>query len=350
MKLPAALLFVICLPCALAWSAPPCARHLKVGVVLPLTGGPVSSGEAVRNGILLAAERFDSGNCVEFIFEDDQLQPKMTVSAVQKLVETDRAGALIVYGTPTSLAVNAYTERSRIPLIALSILDKVVEGKNYVMKHWCTAERLHEAVSREVGKRGYKTIAVVSTVNDAMLKLRDLMVQERGPQIVLNEEFLKTDYDFRTIATRIREQRPAAVYVLLYPPQAAPFMKMLRESGFKGEAFGVHNLEDPAEVSASSGAMVGMWLANGDDSAGENYRADYEKRFSQKPSLGGANGFDAAKMLIESLQSGADLNDYLHRLADFSGAFGHYSAAPSNDFNIPAVIKEIRPEGFVKRG
>ena len=66
-----------------------CHKKLKVGVSLPLSGGMVASGEAVKNSILLAKTKYDKAQCVEFLFEDDQFQAKNTVTAVQKLLNID---------------------------------------------------------------------------------------------------------------------------------------------------------------------------------------------------------------------------------------------------------------------
>jgi branched-chain amino acid transport system substrate-binding protein len=139
---------------------------------------------------------------------------------------------------------------------------------------------------------------VVSTQNDAMLGLRDLFGASKIAQVVLDEEFTRDSFDFRTVIARIIAAKVDAVYVLLFPPQSAPFMRQLREQGFKKDAFGVHNVEDPHEVAASDGAMIGMWLANGDETAGEDYPAQYLRRFGVASALGGGSGFDAAKMFI----------------------------------------------------
>lgn len=245
-----------------------CQKTLKIGVSLPLTAGPISSGEAVKNSIILADEKYDSQKCVEFLFDDDQLLAKNTLTIVNRFIDVNHVDGLIVYGTPTSLAVGDIIEKNRIPMFALSILEKVVQDKTHIMKHWCTAERLNYAIKGEVKKRRYKKVAIVSTQNDAMLGLRDLFKKDKIVTIVLDDEFIRDNNDFRTSIVKMIRNKADAVYVLLYPPQTGIFVKQLREQGFKGEAFGVHNIEDPREVEASGGSMIGMWLANGDESAG----------------------------------------------------------------------------------
>ncbi len=323
-----------------------CKKQLKIGVVLSLSAGPVASGDAIRKSIELADINIDTSNCVQFIFEDDRFQPKNTVTAVNKLIHTDKVDGLIIYGTPTSLAVSSLAERAKIPMIALSVLDRVVEGKNYIMKHWCTAERLNEAIVAETKKRNYKKVAIVSTINDAMLKLRNLFIDSDTVEVVSDDEFLKKDFDFSSIATRYKYKDLDAIYILLYPPQTALFAKRLREAGITTPFFGVHNIEDPNEVAVSRGALFGAWIANAHDGLGENYRQSYIDRYKELPGLGGGSGFDVAKMFIEASRQDVSLNKYLHSIVNFKGAFGTYRATTENDFNFGAVIKTVTEEGF----
>ena len=118
------ILIVFFLPKQLFADQTNCKQFYRIGVVLPLTAGPVFSGEVIKNSILLAKKRFDLDDCVQFLFEDDQFQPKNTVTAVSRLIETEKVDGVIVYGTPTALAVNERLEREKIPMIALSILDQ----------------------------------------------------------------------------------------------------------------------------------------------------------------------------------------------------------------------------------
>jgi branched-chain amino acid transport system substrate-binding protein len=327
-------------------SAETCIKKLKIGISLPLTAGPISSGNAVKNGIILADEKYDHGNCVEFLFDDDQLLAKNTINVVSRFIDTTKVDGLIIYGTPTSMAAADIVEKHAVPTIALTIHPKVVAGRKFIVKHWCTASRMNDAVVAKVKDLKYRRVAIVTMQNDAMLLQRDLFRSSGVVEITSDDEFARDDFDFSSVILKIIRQKPDAIYNLLFPPQMAPFMKRLREQGYKGEAFAVHNGEDLAEVKTSAGAMVGMWLANGQDE-GEDFKGSYLSRFGLTPALGGASGFDAAKMYIEAAKSTEKLNEYLHSIRDFHGAFGTYSGTNANDFDFPAVIKRIASDGFV---
>jgi branched-chain amino acid transport system substrate-binding protein len=316
-------------------------NKFRIGVVAPLTGTAASSGETIKNSVLLASKHFNQNHKVEFLFEDDQLSPKETVKAVNKLIKVDRVAALIVFGTPTSLAVNMIAEAHKVPMIALSIHDQVVKGKQFVFKHWVSAEKENEKIISEAKKRAYQRVAVVATVNDAMLKLRDLFAQNTKNLLVANEECNRDELDFKPIIMRLLQAKPDAIYLLLWSPQPGLFAKQLRLAGFKGDLFGVHNLEDPKEIAISAGALTGAWIATGDDQHAQKYYESYLDTYGSLPSAGGINAYDVSKILIEGSHS-QELHAYLKTLKDFSGAYGTYDATGQNDFNIPATIKTLK--------
>jgi branched-chain amino acid transport system substrate-binding protein len=322
------------------------AEPVRVGVIVPLSGSAAASGETIRRSIELAAEKFNRDSAVQFIFEDDQLQPKNTVTAAQRLLDEQKVSGLIVFGTPTSLAVAGIAEQRKVPMLAFTILEKVVAGRSYVVKHWVTSRAITALVQKEVLKRGYKKVAIVSSINDAMLALKDQFTDNAVVEISYEAEIPREDLDFKTVISRIVKTKPDAVYNLLWAPQPGLFAKQLRAAGYKGPMFGYSNLEDPNEIKVAEGALDGTWLASGDDSAGDEYYNLYQQRFGKRPAAGGSNAYDAAHLFIRGVRSGA-LNNYLHSAAGFTGAFGTYDASGQNDFTIKPIIKKIE-DGNIK--
>lgn len=321
------------------------AEPLSIGVIAPLSGTAAASGETVRNGMAIAEDECNADHAAKFLFEDDQLQAKNTVTAVNALLARDVRG-LVVFGTPTSLAVNDIAEKKRVPMMAFSILPKVVEGKQFVMKHWVTADAENEAVVAEVKRRGYKRVAVMTTNNDAMLALKDRFVRSSPAEVVLAQDFDRDNTDFTSTISKLRALAPDAVYVLLWAPQPGVFVRQLRTAGYQGAIFGVHNIEDPNEIAAAAGGLRGAWIVTGDDRQGAAFNAEYLRRFGKKPAAGAANAHDVACMFAAAARSGRDINAYLHGITDFHGVFGVYSATPRNDFTLPVGRKVIAASGI----
>jgi branched-chain amino acid transport system substrate-binding protein len=102
------------------------AATVKVGVVLPLTGGYAGTGTEERRGIELAVERINKaggikslgGATIEAVFADDQGDSKLASSEAERLIT--QQGVKLMVGPPSSgetLAASVVAERHRIPFL-----------------------------------------------------------------------------------------------------------------------------------------------------------------------------------------------------------------------------------------
>ena len=63
-------------------------KNVKIGAILPLTGGGAFIGKSIQEGLLLAKEQY--GENLELIIEDSQGIPKNALS-IYKLLKTQKA-------------------------------------------------------------------------------------------------------------------------------------------------------------------------------------------------------------------------------------------------------------------
>jgi branched-chain amino acid transport system substrate-binding protein/urea transport system substrate-binding protein len=99
------------------------AEPIKIGAVLPFSGGVELYGRQARQGLDLAAKEINSdggilGRPVKIIYEDDKTDPEIAVKATRKLIESDNV--LAVVGPITSRNLNAIKpeiERAKTPLL-----------------------------------------------------------------------------------------------------------------------------------------------------------------------------------------------------------------------------------------
>jgi len=319
-------------------------KRRTVGVILPLTGPLAVLGVPLKNAVILADETLDSSDRVRFIFEDDGFDPKKTVSAFRKLAASGVDG-LITFGSGTSLAVAPISEKAELPLIALAISDKVTENRQFVYQHFL-APRLQTArILEELKRRNYKSIAIISTSQEAMLVLsQDLKRKLQGVSVVVDQELVPGDVDLRAVALKVKDKNPAAVYLLLIPPQMAVFSQQLRSTGYNGALFSGPIAQHVSEVKAARGALEGAWFVTADDSRASSYFLQYRKRFGGHPVPDAAYGYDAASLYIGAADDG--FIQYFAELKGFDGIFGWCERVGRNTFKIPTTIKVIAGDEF----
>ncbi len=312
---------------------------LKCGVVLPLTGPMSSLGASIMNSMILAHEDAHGADSVDFIFEDDQFTPRNTVALVTKLINIDQVACLVVFGSTTSLSIADLVERRGVPTISIAISEKVSAGKQYIMRHYIRVSTQAEGLAREVEKRRYPSVAILSTEQDAALALREAFLSRWGKVPVLDERLVPGMLDCRGTALKVKGAAPSAVMLNLLPPQTAICSRQLREMGYKGEFFSGPFAGNQSEITASQGALDGAWFIRNDDSLAGEYYVKYQSRFSAAPEIEGSNGYDVAKLIIAGAKS-KNLNEYLHTVTGFKGILGTYSAA-NNTFDIPVGLRTV---------
>jgi urea transport system substrate-binding protein len=117
---------LVCLACC-AWTTSPTsaesAEAIKIGAVLPFSGGVELYGRQAKLGLDLAAKEINAaggilGRPVELLYEDDKTDPVVAVEATRKLIERD--GVLAVVGPITSrnlIAMAPAVESLKTPLL-----------------------------------------------------------------------------------------------------------------------------------------------------------------------------------------------------------------------------------------
>ncbi|MBP9839123.1 MAG: ABC transporter substrate-binding protein, partial [Proteobacteria bacterium] len=229
------LLFFIFNQVRLAQAELPKKTNFKCGVVSGITGPLSVVGTAIKNGVVLGVKEHDHNQRVKLIIEDDQFLPKNTVSAVNKLINSDNVDCLIIFGSSTALSVINTTEQKKIPLIAIALAEDVSKNREYSYRMYTSIPKITEVMSAEITRRGYKSIAIISTIQDATLSTTQALKSIAKTKIVLEQEMNIGDIDFRSIALKIKALNPDAVFFSMLPPQPSNLARQLRSLNYKGE-------------------------------------------------------------------------------------------------------------------
>ena len=97
------------------------AEPIRIGAVLPFSGGVELYGRQAKLGLDLAAKEINAGGGilgrpVEILYEDDKTDPAAATEATRKLIERD--GVLAVVGPITSRNLDAIAPVAEIDALA----------------------------------------------------------------------------------------------------------------------------------------------------------------------------------------------------------------------------------------
>src|SRR5438477_1085452 len=102
------LIFVL-LTTALCGCGPKDEATIRIGCLTPLTGEGATYGRSTKQGVEFAVQEINKSaylaKPLEVIFEDDRIDPKVGVNAIQKLINVDHVPVIIgPFGSSVVLA------------------------------------------------------------------------------------------------------------------------------------------------------------------------------------------------------------------------------------------------------
>jgi len=326
---------------------------VKVGVILPLTGQATHVGKAIQNGMELAYQDLPetTKKKMTLLYEDDGMLPRNSIASFRKLLTLNRISVVVNASSQTGLALAPLVERERLPFIVIARDPKIVEDRNYVMTFWNRAEDEVKATLAEMKCRGIERVAIVSASHEGSVSFQKSFksLSAEVAEVLLDEEFSSDETDFRTFIARLNNLKDLeGLIVLLQPGQIGLFARQLQQNQLTVPLIGYNLFKDRKEVEVADGALEGAWFVSpgaGTPEFWEKYKAAYP---DDSDSLA-AHGYDIVMLIAEAVESGRtpqEINQYLHRVVDFSGALGTYSASPANNFDLPLSVLEISGDDF----
>lgn len=301
--------------------------------ILPLSGPIAKWGVAVKNGLELGLE--NSG--VKLKLEDHKNKPADAAAAFESAFNEGRPDVIVVFGSPTSLAVAQKSQDRGIPMIAIATSDKIEEGKPLVFRHMTPSSTMARLIVSEIRRRSISKVTTITTIHDGMLAFQKAFEKEFNAEILSKEEVAPDESDFRTVALNIVRRKPEAVFITLMPPQASLFAHAVRGLGYKGELFAANQLDDESERKAAGKAFEGLVFVRDGERNREEFSKLYAEKFKIKQDNFAGNGYDVGLLIKKGLESG-DLVKSIGSTKDFKGALGVYSIFPNRSFDVPGAL------------
>src|SRR5689334_16422953 len=139
-------------------------EEVKIGAILPMTGGAASYGEWMRNGMNIAIDEIDKkwagSRKLTVVFEDSKSNPKDAVAAMNKLISADKVQAVMTTLTGITNALAPIADQNKIVLTTSATLPGITDQSKYLFRN---ATNLSSEINRLVaftsGK--YKKAAVL---------------------------------------------------------------------------------------------------------------------------------------------------------------------------------------------
>ena len=242
---------------------------VKMGCVLPLTGGSAAVGNQTRAGVIAAVEILNKNGGIKSlggaklaaVFGDSQSKADVGVAETERLIQRENVAVLCgAFNSAVTFPSTEVAERNKTPWVVVGAVKDEVTERNFKYTFRINNKAIYDAreqldaialLTKETGK-GVKRLALFFEGGDwgrsHAANIRKLVAQ-RGFEIVLDEPSPTNQLDFTSQLLKIRSSKPDALILALYTPDQLLFTRQLAEQRLD-IPFGVHSAgggtEDPS--------------------------------------------------------------------------------------------------------
>ena len=231
------------------------AETVKIGAVLPLSGGVAGAASWVVDGVKMSVDDINArggiqvqgkGYKIDLVLYDSKCEPAPGVAAVEKLVSRDKViGVIGDYCSHCTLAQREITNRNKIVQITPSSVHPKITAPEfpYIFRITNTMDVIAGGFVKFIVKKlPIKNVAFLAITDDYGRSAVDRYSQlfpNNGIKIIGVEYFKHGDTDFYTQITKLLAGTPEAIYIVTdEDSQSIGTLKQLKELGFKGNIFG----------------------------------------------------------------------------------------------------------------
>jgi branched-chain amino acid transport system substrate-binding protein len=294
---------------------------IKVGIVLPLTGGEAKFGEIEKQSFELALAEINGaggikGKKLELVIEDDTGRPDVGRSVVEKLITKDKVVMIGGgYSSSVTYAVAGVCQQDRMPfLINTGSADKITEqGWDYVFrlnppasKYSTSVEELLEQVIKP------KTVVILhenSLFGTSSAKSFEAQCTKAGYKVLLKEGYEASGIDFKPVLTRVKELNPDIVYMVSYVMDAALLMKQSKELKITpkmfiggGAGFTLPEFQQNAGVASEDVISATLWHQVLPFPGAMDYYKKFVAKYNKETEYHGAEAYAAAYVIADVLK------------------------------------------------
>ena len=291
---------------------------VKIGLILPMTGGQASTGKQIDNAIKLYMKQHGdtvAGKKIEIILKDDGAVPDKTKTAAQELIVNDKVNFIAGFGvTPAALAAAPLATQAKIPEVVMAAGTSVITEKSpYIVRTSFTLAQSSTIVGDWAVKNGIKRVATLTSDyapgNDALNFFKEHFTAGGG-EIVEEVKVPLQNPDFAPFLQRMKDAKPDAVFVFVPAGQGGNFMKQYAERGLDKagiKVIGPGDVMDDDVLNGMGDAALGtvtahLYSAAHPSAMNKDFVAAYKKDFGNRPGFMAVSGYDGIHLIYEALK------------------------------------------------
>jgi ABC-type branched-subunit amino acid transport system substrate-binding protein len=290
---------------------------IKVGALLPLSGGNAEAGTNMLHAARLAADDVNAaggvlGRHIEIVPGDDGCSPEMATAAAGTLLGTGIVGIAGGYCSGATIPASAVTDVRGIPYIAMASNPALTDrGLRTVFRVYGRDDRQAVFAARFLAGPG--AVKKLALLHDNSLYAKGLAELIRsanddlklGIQVVFFDAITPGQADYRAALTRIRTSGADTLYYTGYPGEAGLLLRQAKELRLPVRLMGGDGTNDPVVIKVAGAAAEGYVVTTAPLPqflpSGEAFAQSYRQRFGEAPGPYAMYEYDMVRILADAI-------------------------------------------------
>jgi branched-chain amino acid transport system substrate-binding protein len=310
-------------------------QSFKIGCITPLSGDYHQYGDRVRKGADLALEEINAaggvdGKKLEMVYEDDQLNAKLGVNAINKLITVDKVPVILgAFGSSVTLAVAPIAEKNKVVLItSSSTADSIKDAGEYIFRNVPTNQKQGaDQAQFAYDELGARKAGILYINNDYGTTLRDSFIgkfRQLGGEITSEDAHNEKNTDFRTVLQKAAAKAPDVWYVPSHDHETGLLLKQAKELGIKIPVVGCDGSITKTLIEVAQDAAEGSVYSS--FGWNQEFEDKFKRKYNENPDAYAATTYDAVYIIAEAIRKGGytgpGIQKAMLQIKDFRGATG----------------------------
>ena len=296
-------------------------KAIKIAILAPLSGDVKTFGESTRDGAMMAIEEARAaGKEIEVVIADSKCDAQEAANAANKVIFEDKVHYIIgEVCSSASIPVSEIAEANKVLQISPTSTNPQVtvnedgSNKEYVFRACFTDPFQGEVMAAMAVELGATKAAVLYDVgNDYVKGLAEYFkaaFEAKGGTVPVYEAYTKDDTDFSAVLGKVAAANPDVLFLPDYYAKNNVIAQQVKEKGITAILLGGDGWDSPElKFELFEGGYHSNHYSPADPRpVVQNFVKGYEAKYGMVPDALATLAYDAAKILLQSIdEAGKD--------------------------------------------
>jgi branched-chain amino acid transport system substrate-binding protein len=343
-------------------------EEFKYGALMPVTGPIPQYGEYFIRGSQMALEDLEKsgwigGKKIRILLEDGKADPKVSLVAMNKLVNIDKVPIVESLVTPVLMSIGPIAMQNSVALVNSAAQSVPLRKLGPYFFSMNPLADVVMALTVEYAAKGMKakTAAIMHVNNDYGRSVgetfKQIFERDHGGKVVATEIINMGETDFTTHLTKIKFVNADIIFTVAHEAELGYALKKAKQIGLKSAFLSGPGMTGPMTIEIAGDAIEGLKTPdylfdpyNGTERM-KAFGKRYKERFKIMPYSFPAFSYDSVMLYAAALKNGArtgeQIRDFYRSLKDWEGMSGPVTFDKDGITTTGAVIREFRSGVFV---